>query len=119
MSPQPVDPTTFLPLSNLSFHVLLALGAGPSHGYAIGKEIEHRSAGKLNPTTGALYQALKRMTESGLIEKAERANAQSMDARRQHFRLTPLGKKVVASEAERLHSLVKEASDRKLYSGPA
>ena len=32
------DPNEFLPLSNLSFHVLLALGAGPSHGYAVGKD---------------------------------------------------------------------------------
>ncbi len=44
----------FLPLSNLSFHILLALGDASSHGYAIGKEIEERSGGKLNPTTGGL-----------------------------------------------------------------
>ena len=45
-------------LSDLAFHILLALGEGPSHGYAIGKNVEERSAGRLDPTTGALYQAL-------------------------------------------------------------
>ena len=55
----------FLPLSNLSFHLLLALGSGESHGYALGKEIEERSEGRLRPTTGSLYQALKRLTEVG------------------------------------------------------
>ncbi len=113
------DPTGFLPLSNLSLHVLLALGPGPSHGYAIGKEVEHRSDGKLNPTTGALYQALRRLSEDKLIERAERANAQSSDGRRQHFRLTLLGKHVVAAEAGRLHALVQEAREHNLYSGSA
>ena len=44
-------------LSELAFHILLALGDGPSHGYAIGKEVEERSGGRLDPATGALYQA--------------------------------------------------------------
>ena len=30
-------------LTELPFHVLLALGDGPSHGYAIGKDVEERS----------------------------------------------------------------------------
>lgn len=38
------------PLSDLAFHVLLALGDGPSHGYAIGKDIEDRSGGRLDPS---------------------------------------------------------------------
>ncbi len=111
-----IDPTGFLPLSNLSLHVLLALGPGPSHGYAIGKDVEHRSDGKLNPTTGALYQALKRLSEDKLIE---RAHTQSSDGRRQPFQLTVLGKHVVAAEAGRLHALVQEARDHNLYSGSA
>ena len=40
-------------LSELAFHILLALGTGPSHGYAIGKDVEEQSAGRLDPTTGA------------------------------------------------------------------
>ena len=55
-----IDPASFLPLTNLSFHVLLALGDGPAHGYAIGKDVEQRSRGRLNPATGSLYQALRR-----------------------------------------------------------
>ena len=35
-------PAELLPLSDLSFHILLALGAGPSHGYAVGKDIERQ-----------------------------------------------------------------------------
>ena len=58
------SPETFLPLSDLALHVMLALGDGPLHGYGIGKEIEERSGGRLNPTTGGLYQVLKRLADA-------------------------------------------------------
>ena len=54
-------------LGELPFHILLALGDGPSHGYAIGQRVEEESGGRLDPTTGALYQALRRLTEEGLV----------------------------------------------------
>jgi DNA-binding PadR family transcriptional regulator len=104
-----------LPLSNLAFHILLALGGGAAHGYAIGKEVEERSNGKLNPTTGSLYQALKRLQDTGLIEPAQPTG--SVDSRRQYFRLTCLGRKVAALEARRLDGLVAAARSKKLYNG--
>lgn len=112
-------PSEFIPLSNLSFHVLLALGEGPSHGYAIGKDVEERSGGRLNPTTGGLYQALRRLDEDGLIEHAPAAAARSTDARRQYFKLTALGRRVAALEAQRLHELVADARAKKLFTGSA
>lgn len=113
------DPEEFLPLSVLSFHVLLALGTAPAHGYAIGKQVERHSGGKLNPTTGSLYQALKRLAEDRLIEQAPEAAAGSSDSRRRYFRLTPLGRRVVALEARRLHELIGLAIERDLYRGSA
>ncbi len=108
-----------LPLSNLSFHILLALGEARSHGYAIGKEIEERSGGKLNPTTGGLYQALKRLGEDGLVEHTVSDSSPSTDSRRQYFRLTKLGRQVVALEAARLDELVAVARDKNLFTGSA
>ena len=110
------DPNGFLPLSNLSFHVLLALSEAPSHGYAIGKDVEARSGGRLNPTTGGLYQALKRLDEDGLVGHATAA-ARSTDTRRQYFKLTTLGRRVAALEAQRLHELVTDARAKKLFTG--
>jgi DNA-binding PadR family transcriptional regulator len=100
-------------LSELAFHILLALGAGPAHGYAIGKEVEERSGGRLDPTTGALYQALRRLSEEGLIAAA--ARPAEADARRKYFALTPQGRRVAAKEAQRLDALVLAARERKLY----
>jgi DNA-binding PadR family transcriptional regulator len=106
-------------LVELDFQVLLALGEGPAHGYAIGKELEARSGGRLNPTTGTLYQALKRLVVAGLIEPREVDPGESGDARRKVFALTRLGRRAAAEEAKRLEALVLVARERKLYGAGA
>jgi len=111
-------PTDFLPLTDLSFHILLALGAGASHGYAIGKDIQLRSAGRLNPATGSLYQALRRLQRDSLIEEVDRPPRIAVDdARRQYFQLTPLGRNVFAAEARRLEALLVAAREMRLVPG--
>ena len=101
-------------LSDLAFHILLALGDGPSHGYAIGKDVEERSGGRLDPTTGALYQALRRLTDDGLIAPRRRARRTPMRAA-STSRLTRRGRRAAADEARRLDALVRTARQRKLY----
>lgn len=100
-------------LSDLAFHVLLALGGGPSHGYAIGKAVEEQSGGRLDPTTGALYQALRRMSEDGLITEVD--GPKDVDARRRYFSLTPSGRRAARMEAVRLDALVRTARKRRLF----
>lgn len=112
---RPPDPHDFVPLSELSLQVLLSLGGGPAHGYAIGKAIEKRTDNTLNPTTGALYQALKRLRDDGLLEPAPEETERARDSRRRYFRLTELGREVVALEAERLERLLILARANKLY----
>ena len=100
-------------LSDLAFHILHALGDGPLHGYAIGKDVEEQSGGRLDPTTGALYQALRRLSEDGLITPADGPGG--ADERRKYFALTRSGRRAAAKEAERLNTLVRAARSRKLY----
>ena len=115
MSTAKRDPAAHVPLSDLSFHILLALGQASLHGYAIGKEIERRSQGRLNPTTGSLYQALRRLHRDGLIQEAQRpAMDEGRDTRRQYFRLTVFGKDVFALEAQRLDDLLSVARNVRL-----
>lgn len=111
----PSDPHRFLPLTDLAFHVLLALGREAAHGYAIGKDIEARTDGRLNPTTGGLYQALKRLREDGMVERAPKLEARASDSRRNYFRLTPLGRRVLAAEARRLEGLVGRVRELGLF----
>ena len=100
-------------LPDLVFHVLLALGQGPSHGYAIGKDVEEQSDGRLDPTTGALYQVLRRLTDDGLVTPV--SGPDDVDPRRKYFALTKAGRRAAAQEAERLAALVRAARQRKLY----
>ena len=100
--------------SKWSVDILLALGDGPSHGYAIGKDVADQSGGRLDPTTGALYQALRRLTAEGLIAPA--AGPDEVDSRRKYFALTRQGRRVAAKEAQRLSALVQAARERRLFS---
>ena len=100
-------------VSDLAFHVLLALGHGPSHGYAIGRDVDEQSEGRLDPSTGALYQVLKRLTDEGLV--ASTKAPRDVDPRRRYFALTDRGRLAVAAEARRLDALVRAARKRRLY----
>ena len=100
--------------STLEFHVLLALGQGPSHGYAIGKDIAEQSGGRLDPTTGALYQALRRLTEERLIAPANGAGRSGSAPEVLHPH--PAGPAGGARETERLSGLVRLARQRRLTS---
>jgi DNA-binding PadR family transcriptional regulator len=77
-------------VSDLAFHVLLALGNGPSHGYAIGRDVEEQSEGRTNAP-------------------------RDVDPRRRYFALTDRGRLAVAAEARRLDALVRAARKRRLY----
>jgi hypothetical protein len=46
-----------LPLTPLSTAILLGLAEGARHGYAIMKEVERQTDGRLTPGAGSLYAA--------------------------------------------------------------
>lgn len=100
-------------MTELRLHVMLAIGRGAAHGYAIGREIQEASEGRLDPTTGALYQALKHLKDEGLVRQVR--TPADEDPRRKYFALTPGGQRAVAAEIERLESLVALAVERRLY----
>lgn len=102
-------------MTELGLHVLLAIGRGAAHGYAIGKDIEEQSGGRLDPTTGALYQSLKRLHEDGLIEERP-APPNERDTRRRYFALTRAGRAAVSAEVRRLEQIIALAQERRLYS---
>ena len=110
------DPERSLPLTPLSYQILLALAGSPLHGYGIIKEIEDRDGAGAAPSTGALYLALQRMEREGLIGEAEAPGAE-VDARRRYYRLTPAGRGVAEAESVRLAGLVAAARSRELLPG--
>lgn len=108
------EPEAFLPLPHLHFHVMLALAESTLHGWDIVKRIRELTEGRDNPSSGSLYLALNRLVEDGLLESAE--PPAEADARRRYVRHTPLGRRVLAAETERLSTLVR-TSRRRLAAG--
>jgi DNA-binding PadR family transcriptional regulator len=93
-------------ITELELEVLLAVGHGAGHGYAIGKHIETVSAGRLDPTTGAVYQALRRLSANGLLREAAAPRGSDEDERRKYFALTASGRRAIDGELARLEQLV-------------
>jgi DNA-binding PadR family transcriptional regulator len=102
-------PSSFLPLSEVAWEILLALAAEDRHGYAVLLDVERRTGGRLSLLPGTLYRALNRMREQGLVDEVEGAPSAAEDPRRRVFRITPLGRRTAMAEAARLHDGVRAA----------
>lgn len=101
-------PEDFLPLKTNWFHILLSLIDGEQHGYGIMQQVRDRTDGAVRLWPATLYGSLKRLIEAKLIvESRERPAPELDDARRRYYRLTPLGRRVLELESERLKSLVR------------
>jgi DNA-binding PadR family transcriptional regulator len=68
--------------------ILTSLAAGPKHGHALAKDIEEFAGVSLGP--GALYGAITRLEERGLIEPLK------TDDRRRPYRITTAGSAALA-----------------------
>jgi DNA-binding PadR family transcriptional regulator len=88
--------------------VLLSLADQEQHGYGIMQEVLERTGGKVRLWPATLYGALKRLMDEELIEESDARPAPDQDdARRRYYRLTRLGRRVLAAESERLEDLVR------------
>jgi DNA-binding PadR family transcriptional regulator len=101
-----------LPLTPISFEVLLALLEGELHGYAILQAVEGRLAGKLPLRTGTMYRALARLMDEGMIERVD--GGVDDDPRRRYYRITAFGRQTAKAEARRLADQVEAARAHRL-----
>ena len=101
-------------LSNLEYHVLLAMAKGPLYGYAIKDRVESESAGSLTPRAGSLYRVLARLMTSGLVQETEAAEEVSPHPgrERKYYGLTRGGRGALGAEARRLKGAAALAEER-------
>lgn len=115
-----MDIDGLLPLPAATFHILLALGNGEKHGYAIIQDVAQRTGGALKLSAGTLYRSIARMLDQGLIaETAERPAPEEDDERRRYYRLTEMGAAVARAEARRLTQLLELARQSGFAEGGA
>jgi DNA-binding PadR family transcriptional regulator len=112
---KPHDSRVFPPLKPDLFHILLALSEDDLHGYGIMKAVEENTEGRILLEPSPLYRRLKRFLESGIVAEGEGgSSAGTGDPRRRYYRLTSLGRRVLAAEAARLVELAESSRVRKL-----
>jgi len=109
---EPTDVQNGLPLTETTYFILLSLAPGPSHGYAIMKDVQQLSQARVILSTGTLYGALKRLLELGWIERVDDPAASENGRERKSYRLTQLGQAALDGEIERLNRLLAAAGQR-------
>ncbi len=102
-----------LPLTPTVYHMLVALASGPRHGYAIAKEVEELTDGRIVMGPGTLYGSLQRMEHQGLITESANPGDEGLHAdRRRYHQMTSLGSTALRVESERLFRAVQLAQQR-------
>ena len=103
---QPADVDRHLPLKPVVFHILLALAEHDLHGYGVIQAVRERSEGRIQLQTGPFYRHLKKLMDADMVRESSERPAQDDPRRGAYYELAPLGREVVAAEANRLAVLV-------------
>jgi DNA-binding PadR family transcriptional regulator len=108
------------PLPAAAFQIMLSLAEGDLHGYAIMRQVEEHTAGKVRLGPGTLYGSIQALLEQGFIDEVpgDAVNApQTQKDRRRLYRLTSAGRKVARTEAEKLADILRFARAKKILRG--
>src|SRR6478672_1949292 len=89
----------------LDLLILRTLLSGSAHGHAIAKHIQKTSEELLQVETGSLYPALHRLEAKGWI--AASWDLSDKGKRAKYYRLTPSGRKQLATEQSKWHALAR------------
>src|SRR5215469_424290 len=106
------------PLPSAAFQILLALADEELHGYAIMRQVEAQTGGRVRLGPGTLYSSIQALLEEGLIEEVERGTGfEAAHERRRSYRLSTSGRKLARGEAERLADLLRVARAKRIFRG--
>jgi DNA-binding PadR family transcriptional regulator len=103
------------PLSEPVLLILMSLAEQPRHGYALIKDIEAMSDGRVRLSTGTLFGAIRRLLENGWIARFQQEDT-SRD--KQAYRLTAAGREGLRLELDRMKQLAR-AGHMRLRAGEA
>ena len=106
------------PLPAAAFQIMLALADGDLHGYAIMREVEEQTGGRLRLGPGTLYGSIQALLEGKLLEEVDRpGDTEEHRESRRYYRLTVAGRKRTRSEAEKMADVLRVARARKILRG--
>ena len=97
------------------FQILLALADQDRHGLGIMNDVLERTDGRMRLWPAMLYRNLGRLADQGLLAEVDAPpGAEVGGGRPRYYRITPLGRRACAAEAERLAAFVATARAKKL-----
>jgi DNA-binding PadR family transcriptional regulator len=103
------------PLQPHWFQILLALADHDLHGLGVMNEVLERTDGRMRLWPGMLYRNLGRLVDEGLVVEVEAPkDAEPGGGRPRFYRITPLGRRACALEAQRLAGFVEAARQKKV-----
>ena len=106
------------PLPLAAFNILLALAGEDLHGYAIMRQVEQQTCGRVRLGPGTLYGSLRTLLEASLIEELDNSSgSEGSSERRRYYRLTSAGLKLVRSEVEGLAQTLRVARAKRILRG--
>jgi DNA-binding PadR family transcriptional regulator len=106
------------PLPPAAFQILLSLAEEDLHGYAIMRQVEEQTGGRMRLGPGTLYGSIQSLLEEKFIEEIDLGDdVKTGQERRRYYRLTASGRKLARSEAERLADLLRVARAKKILRG--
>ncbi len=115
----PQDPARHLPLKPVDLQLMLALAEGELHGYGLVQAIDAATDGLMKLDPGNLYRVIRRLLADGLLDESDRRDAPDLggDERRRYYRLTALGRRVLAAELVRLREVMQSPAARTIVRG--
>jgi DNA-binding PadR family transcriptional regulator len=101
------------------YFILLSLAGGDQHGSGVMREVLDLTGGELRLWPATLYGSLDELAEQGWIEELAdpAARPEGESERKRFYRLTRSGRRVLATETDRLAGIVREARARIPLSG--
>ncbi len=106
------------PLPSAALNILLALAGEDLHGYAIMRQVEQQTSGRVRLGPGTLYGSLRTLLEANLIVEIEGSSGpEDNSERRRYYHLTSAGLKLVRSEVEGLAQTLRIARAKRILRG--
>ena len=97
------------------FQILLSLADRDLHGLAIMNDVLERTGGQMRLWPAMLYRNLSRLAEEELVVEIDApVGLDARGGRPRFYRITPLGRRACAREAERLAAFVDVARRKKV-----
>jgi len=95
------------------YYILLALAAEDRHGQSIAREVLELSASQIRLWPATLYGAIEELEDRNWIEELTDTRRPPQESqKKRYYRLTRAGRAALASETERLASVVRIARVR-------